>query len=534
MGQGARSLGVAGARAVVDVLRSEGAKWVFGNPGTTELALLESLAEQGDVGYALALQEASAVAMADGYARVTGAPAFVNLHAAGGLGNGIGALTNAAAAQVPLVVTAGQQDQRHLVHEPVLAGDLAGLAAPTVKEAFEVGTREELGEALRRAFRLARTPPTGPVFLALPMNLLDEHGPGAPEATPVAADAAAPVAELRELLERTPAARTALVYGDEVARGAAREGVRLAERLGVPVWGGSWPAANPFPTGHPLWAGYLPPRADAMRETLAAYRLVVVFGGSRSLARLYPYEPGPLLPSGSRLVQVSQDPAAPGTATAAHLGLWGGLRATMRSLLDALPPAGRDGPGAAAGDEGAAGDAAFDHAAVSAVLAERVHAGTRVFDEAPRTSPHLRGALRLAEANQYQWTAGGLGWAMPAAVGATLAEPRRETLCVVGDGSALYSPQALWSAAHLRLPVTFVVVNDRQYGILKDNWRVRPQAGDTELGMNLSSPGLDFAALAAAHGVPARRAVDADSLRAALDARPQEGPLLVEARLARG
>ncbi|MGW1997522.1 thiamine pyrophosphate-binding protein [Embleya sp. NPDC001921] len=287
-----RSLDPTGAELVCDVLVDEGVTHVFGNPGTTEIPFIQALARRDDLEYVLGLQEATVVAMADGMARLTGRPAFVSLHAAAGLGNGIGALTNAAAAHVPMVVTAGRQDLRHLLSEPVLAGDLTGLAASTVKWAHEVRTRAELGDCLRRAFRLALSPPTGPVFLSLPMNLLDEHGPTAPERTPAGIRGAAPVEELANLLTGTPPHEIALVYGDEVARLAPDEGIALADTLHAPVWGASWPSANPFPTAQHLWRGYLPPTTEDIHETPANSRLVLVLG-ARAFLTYFPYAPAP-------------------------------------------------------------------------------------------------------------------------------------------------------------------------------------------------------------------------------------------------
>ncbi|WP_424216101.1 thiamine pyrophosphate-binding protein (plasmid) [Streptomyces sp. BI20] len=522
-----------GAEILIEVLREENTRHVFGNPGTTELPLIRNLVGRTDIEYVLGLQEASVVAMADGYARVTGRPAFVNLHAAAGLGNGIGALTNAMAAGVPMVVTAGQQDLRHLFHRPVLAGDLVGLAGPTVKWAHEVTGRHELGEALRRAFLLAQAPPAGPVFLSLPMNLLDEPGPEAPGATRVRFASAAPVEELAARLAATPRAQTALVLCDELARQAPEEGLALAETLGVAVWGSAWPATNPFPTAHPLWRGYLPAHTTGIREALAPYRLVLVTG-SGALRRYFPYAPGPLLPEGTRIVQITEDPAEPGRDAPAEEVLHGQLRPTLRRLLDLLSasastPAGPPLPRRVTVPTPSEG---FDMAAMSQAVAKALPRDVLVMDESPQASRHLRAALRLDRAGRYQWVSGGLGWAMPAAIGACLAGEREPVLCAVGDGAAMYSPQALWTAAHLRLPIGFLVANNREYGILKDNWPVHRPGSERFLGLDLSRPPIDYVSLADSMGVPARRVTDAATLSTAIeDGLATGGPFLVEAVL---
>lgn len=530
--------GPTGAEAVLEILRDEHVRYVFGNPGTTELPLIQTLARHsGGPQYVLALQEASAVAMADGYARLTRRPAFVNLHAAAGLGNGIGALTNAAAARVPLVVTAGQQDLRHLIHGPVLAGDLAGLAAPTVKWAYEVPTRRDLGEAVRRAFRLAQSPPTGPVFLALPMNLLDEHGPPAPRRTPPGHTAAAPTEELAGLVSAASPGKIALVCGDEVAREASDEALAVADTLNAPIWGASWPAANPVPTAHPLWRGYLPPNVPGIHAALSGYDLVLVLG-SNAFGLYYPYAPGPLLGERTRIAQVTADPDAPGRTAPVDLALHGDLSSTLRALLEVLPGsegAGRPGSGPLCTRPATPASphcGALTTAALSAAVAAALPEDAVLVDEAPEAASDIRAAVRLGHANDYQWVSGGLGWAMPAAVGASLARGRGRVVCTLGDGAAMYSPQALWTAARLHLPITYVIANNREYRVLKDNWRQRTPDAEAALGMNLDAPAVDFTVLARSMGVPAQHAGTGEELLAALRRGiRQEGPRLIEADL---
>ncbi|GCD93247.1 thiamine pyrophosphate-dependent enzyme [Embleya hyalina] len=526
-----------GAELVCEILVDEGATHVFGNPGTTEIPFVRALAGRDDIEYVLGLQEATVVAMADGMARLTGRPTFVSLHAAAGLGNGIGALTNAAAAHVPMVVTAGQQDLRHLLSGPVLAGDLAGLAEPTVKWAHEVRTRAEVGPSLRRAFRLALSPPTGPVFLSLPMNLLDERGPSAPERTPAAIRGAAPIDALTSLLDRTPADGVALVYGDEVARSAPAEGIALAETLRAPVWGASWPSANPFPTTHDLWRGYLPPTASGIRETLSDHRLVLVLG-ARAFLAYFPYAPGPVTDAGTRVVQISDEPDDAGRTTPVELALHGDLRATIARLSTALTDRPRRDAGPASPGPEAAGRAhangPLDARSIAHVLAATLPDDAVILDEAPVTTDDLRHALRLHRPNRYQWVAGGLGWAMPAAVGAAMAPARegKRVLCVVGDGSALYSPQALWTAARHRLPITYVVVDNGEYRVLKDNWQIHTPGDHDHSALDLDRPRVDFVALARSMGVEARSVTDNEDLRRTLTAAHRhDRPTLIKAHL---
>src|SRR5438477_5211355 len=239
-----------GRDVLLEVLATEGVVDVFGNPGTTELPLMEALTGRPDIHYVLALQEASAVAMADGYAQVTGRPAFLNLHTSAGLGNAVGNLTNAQANATPLVVTAGQQDRRHIVADPLLAGDLVGLARPVAKWAHEVRTVGELGTILRRAFHDSASPPAGPVFVSIPMDILDEEA-GEPAPAPSIIErgvVAGRLDELADLLAGAERERLAIVARDEVSASGGMDALAaLAEALGVRVHGSPLHSTTVFP-----------------------------------------------------------------------------------------------------------------------------------------------------------------------------------------------------------------------------------------------------------------------------------------------
>src|SRR6201996_6243533 len=245
-----------GAALLLEILRSEGVDYIFGNPGTTELPLMDALIEAPDIRYILALQEASAVAMADGYAQAAGKPGFLNLHTEGGLGHGMGNLFNASISMTPLVVTAGQQDSRHTITDPLLFGDLVQIARPAVKWAQEVAHADQLPVLVRRAFHDATAAPSGPVFLSPPMDVMEEMSavgiadPSVIDRHPVAGS----LDRLAAHLAGIAPGRLAIIAGDEVyASDAADEVVTLAETLGAPVYGSSWPSRIPFPTAHPLW-----------------------------------------------------------------------------------------------------------------------------------------------------------------------------------------------------------------------------------------------------------------------------------------
>ncbi|MEY2476334.1 MAG: benzoylformate decarboxylase [Actinomycetota bacterium] len=531
-----------GRDVLLEVLATEGVRHVFGNPGTTELPLIDALAGRDDPAYVLALQEATAVAMADGYAQATGRPAFLNLHTSAGLGNAIGNLTNAQANATPLVVTAGQQDRRHIANDPLLAGDLVGLARPVSKWAHEVRTVGELGVIMRRAFHDAASAPTGPVFVSLPMDLLEEDTDGPVPAPSRIERRVVPAAlgEMADALASVDRSELAIVAADEVAAsGAVHALVAVAESLGCAVFGAPLRSNVVFPVQHPLWRGDLAPAAASINRSLAPFRRVLFIGGRAFM--VYPYTEGPAVPPHVELLHLSPDPHQLGRTWPTMLGLQGDPKASLEALrtllgkppvLDTAESAARvaslEEKALARYDDEPMHPMAAAHALMRALPPE-----APVVDEAITTGTYVRGFHHVTSPGRYFFCrGGGLGWGMPAALGVSLGFDREPVLCVVGDGSAMYSPQALWTAARERLPVVFAVVNNRQYLILKN--ALRAMDGDTVatgayVGMDLIDPPIDFVALARSMGVPAtlveKTADVSDALRAAWDT---GGPHLLE------
>jgi benzoylformate decarboxylase len=535
---------------------------IFGNPGTTELGLIDALAGPGgdSFDYVLSLQEATVVGMADGYAQASGRPAFVNLHTMAGLGNAIGNLTNAVHNRAPLVVTAGNADRRHLIAEPLLSGDLVRLAGGVAKWGHEVRGAGELGVAMRRAFADAGAPPAGPVFVGIPQDVLDESAPGAAESVtvggPVPARSvverqgvAAGLPELAELLIGSATnERLAIVAGEEVGAGLAVPAlVDLAEALGTRVWGSPLHSVTVFPTAHPLWAGTLPYRANGIRRMLEddGVDRVLLIGSHAFL--VYPWTAGPPLPNHVELLQLGPDRGALGRTHPVRLGLVGDVRTSLEDLLPLVQgrvaaeerlAAARSTYWQRVGWEETATKDSYD--AVPMDPAACVHALLRalpdeitVVDEAITTGAAVRRFHRTSGPGRYFFCrGGGLGWGMPAACGVSLARDGEPLLCIVGDGSAMYSPQALWTAASRRLPVLFAVVNNRQYAILKDNLRRMGGAAAATgrfVGMDLNDPPVDFVQLAQSMGVSATRVDKAADVGPAAEAAWRRGgPALLE------
>ena len=543
-----------GADMLLETLHSEGVEYIFGNPGTTELPLMDALVDMPEIRYVLALQEASAVAMADGYAQASGRTGFLNLHTAGGLGNGMGNLLNASVSQTPLVVTAGQQDSRHSLTDPLLFGDLVGIATPAVKWAHEVTDVSQLPVLVRRAFNDASAAPTGPVFLSLPMDVMEAMTDLAVPARSLV-DRRAVAGSLPRLaaeLAAIPPGRLLIIAGDEIhAAGAAPEVVGLAETLGASVFGSSWPSRIPFPTAHPLWSGNLPSNAGEIARVLGDYDAVFALGGKSLITILYTEKSA--VPPGCAVFQMSSDVRDLGRTYPTRLSVVGDIGASLQALAPLLAAATAETaePRAARVAEAgarrrqrrqaldASAAAQFDDPRITPLVAAQQAAraigpDTAIVDEAIATSLHLRGFLHSASPRQYSFLrGGGLGWGMPAAIGCSLGLGRAPVVSLVGDGAALYSPQALWTAAHERLPVTFVVMNNREYNILKNFMRGQADYASVRrnrfIAMDLVDPVIDFLSLAAAMGVPARRIERAADVAPAIEAGIASGaPNLIE------
>lgn len=533
-----------GAEVLLEVLRSEGVEYIFGNPGTTELPLMDALLDVPEVQYILALQEASAVAMADGYAQAARKPGFLNLHTAGGLGHGMGNLLNASVSQTPLVVTAGQQDSRHTITDPLLLGDLVSIASPAVKWAQEVVSADQLPILVHRAFNDAKAAPAGPVFLSLPMNVMEEMTDvtaGEPSNVDYAPTAGSLDLLAKQLVSITPG-KLALIAGDEVYwSDAAKEVLELAEIFGATVYGSSWPSRVPVPTSHELWAGHLPTKATDIAVVLSRYDAVFALGGKSLITILY--SEGPAIPPGCKVYQLSSDVRDLGRTYTTQLSVVGDIRKSLAALLPLLKQeltaealaayveirrSAREArrEHRAKLEEQALREIAVPGITPLAAAREALRAiGPRVpiVDEAIVTSKHVWSLLDSDWPEQYSFLRGGaLGWGMPAAVGCSLGNGREPVVCLVGDGAALYSPQAMWTAAHEELPVTFVVMNNREYNVLKNFMLSRTDYRTAQLrkfiAMELGQPPVDYLALAQSFGLSARHVSKAADIAGAVEA----------------
>jgi benzoylformate decarboxylase len=519
--------------ATFDFLRSRGMTTIFGNPGSTELPMLQQF--PSDFSYVLGLQEASVVGMADGYAQASGRPTFVNLHTAPGVGNAMGAIFNAQANKSPLVITAGQQSRSLVTLQANLTNrDATRMPHPLVKWSYEPPRAEDVPHAIARATHLASLPPQGPVFVSIPMDdwaaEVDEEAAVHQLGRVVAGRAAAPVADLAHALSE--AANPVFVAGPDIdASGAWDAAIALAEKAALPVWATPAPGGGRigFPEGHPHFRGILPPAIGPLAETLAGHDLILVAGSS--VFPYYPNIPGPLLPEGARLVVITNDPDE---AARAPMGdaLVADVKLTLEALVEALPQTQRTPPEPRPAPEEVELTDPMNASTAMRALGEVFPEHGIVVLEAPSATLALRNQLRLSEPGSYYFGAGGgLGFGLSAAVGVQMAQPERPTVCVVGEGSAQYAIQSLWTAVAYDVPITVLVVRNAEYAILK--WFSTLESVEGAPGLDL--PALDVSAVATGYGVRSRRVEGREELTSALREAIGSGkPEVVEVQVAPG
>jgi len=523
--------------ASFELFRERGMTTIFGNPGSTELPMLGPFPE--DFRYVLGLQEAVAVGMADGFAQASGNVTHVNLHTAPGVGNGVGAIFNARANRAPLLVTAGQQARSLMTMGATLTNrDAVEVPKPYVKWSYEPPRAADVPFALAQAIHYATLPPAGPAFVSIPMDdWLQEVQPldyASQIARAVGGRARPEPRQIAALAARLRIARRPVfIAGPDIdASGGWDAAIELVESQRLPVWS-SPPTGGGrigFPESHPAFQGMLPPAVAPLAEALAGHDLVLVAGSS--VFPYYPNIPGDFLPTGAELVAITCDPdeaarAPMGEAIVADVAL------TLRALADELAePSDREPPPARVELEPPPPGEQLSGGEVHGVLAELFPPDGIVVLESPSSTAALRNQLRLSRPGSYYFSAsGGLGFGLSAAVGVQLAQPQRQVVCVLGEGSAQYAITALWSAAAYGVPVKFLVLRNSEYSILK--WFASLENVSDAPALDL--PRLDVAATAHSYGVDAVSVTEREELHAALaDALAQDGPRLVQVDVAPG
>jgi benzoylformate decarboxylase len=520
--------------ATYDVMRRQGMTTIFSNPGSTEVAFLVDLPD--DLQFVLALHEGSVVGIASGWAIARRDPAFVLLHTTAGLGNAVGAIATARVNHAPLVVVVGQQDRRHLSLEPFLAGRLRGLAGEYPLETIEPVLAEDVPAAVERAAHRARTG-QGPVLVIVPMDDWEQRWSGETVASARHVHTARrgiepeTVARLADLLADSSRPALLACSGNDSEEGWAAL-VRLAERLQAPVWQEPFASRAGFPQDHPLFAGHLPADRSRVREVLTGHDLLLAVGGP--VLRQYPYVPEPLLPPAMQAAVVTADPAE-AFRSPVELAVLGDPAVVVDALLSDLPArdAGqvRTARTVPLPDSPAPGEP-LRAAHVFARLAGRLPDDAVLVEESPSSRPLLERMVPARRPLGFLSAAmGGLGFAMPAAIGVKMADPARPVVAVVGDGSSLYAIQSLWTAAYLQVGAVFVVMANGRYAVMdrlaertqgKPPWPPFPEVSVSGLARSLGCPVVSFADAAG---------LDEAMATAHKHLTGQHGPLVLEATI---
>ena len=546
-----------GRQAFIELLISEGVTHLFGNPGTTELPIMQALPDYPDLKFVLGLQEAVVMGMADGYARASRQLTAANVHVAPGLGNAMGALYNAKFTGSPVILTAGQQEQGHGLLEPLLYDNLTSMAAPLVKWSIEVTRLQDLPRIMRRAAKIAMTPPTGPVFISLPGDILNEIAEmDLGQSVRIDHRVRPSDSSLDALANALLSAKNpVIISGQELCSTQAFEDAgELATLLGAGVFQESVPFSATFSTSHNQYLGMLTRSQENVRKTLEPFDLIFCLGAD--LLRMSVYSPVEPLPQHSRVIHLSERSGELGKNYTTELALQANVCETLQALLPVLR-ARIDSNYKEQANVRAMALAQQNwsikrkHSVIQVLTQSSLRpmlASTFVMHITSQLTPDVivvEEALTSTQAlSQYLHqhdhdsffglASGGLGFAIPGAVGISMAKPGRPVVAIVGDGSAMYGIQGLWTAAHFKLPITYVIANNKGYRIIKERL-VSMQGSDRFIGMDINDPAIDYCQMAQSMGMPSIKVSDPSELDAALKAGIQSGkPNLIEVAVSNG
>jgi benzoylformate decarboxylase len=497
-------------QATLDLLRAFGIRKVFGNPGSTELPFLSDWPD--DIDYVLGLQEASVVGMADGYAQATRNAGFVNLHSGAGVGNALGNIYTAHRNQTPLVITAGQQARSILPLQAFLYAERASeFPRPYVKFSVEPARPEDVPAAIARAYYVAMQPPCGPTFVSVPIDDWTRQTQ-AVEARHVSRELGPDPAVMKALVAALGASKNpALVIGPAVDRAEAVDlMVRVAEKARASVWVSPFSARCSFPERHPQFAGFLHASPGQVSDTLREHDLVVVIGAPVFTFHVEGH--ASIFDGATTLFQITDDPTA-AAVTPNGTSIIATMKPALTILLDLLPETKRATPkGRVLPPAPQAADPIPAEYLLHA-LSVAMPGDAALVEEVPSHRPLMHKFMPMrGQDSFYTMSSGGLGYGLPAAVGIALGRPEIRTVCLIGDGSAMYSIQALWTAAQRKLPLTVVVVNNGGYGAM----RSFSQVMQVRKVPGLELPGIDFVSIAQGLGCDAVRVSRASELMPAL------------------
>lgn len=549
-----------GRQVFMESLRLHGCEKIFGNPGTTENPLLESLIEYPQIEYVTALHEGVAVCAAGFYAQATGATPVANVHVAPGLGNAIGMMYGCLKSRVPVVVTAGQQDTRMRLREPLLGHNLVAMAAPVVKWSAEPQSADEIGPMMRKAFQIANAHPKGPVFIALPNNVMEQDTDVSATTSGQFATAATPCDEVLDTIagKLIAAQRIALCVGDDIASAhQVDEFLSFVETIGAAVFTDVLLARRAIATDHPNFVRALATDASQNHNMLSEFDAIVVLGGV-TMEELW-FESGPSIPERAYSLQIESDAAL----LTLHRPVTEAISGDVGQILDCLTRRIVDRQDTehqarvAASNRALADAQARNLASQRARFEQQMGADPMAVSEAMTT---LAGALpqdivlvdesitaggdvdrafRKKDPDQFfAGRGGGIGQGIAGAIGVAVGLPEQRIVAISGDGSAMYSIQALWTASHHKLNILFVILANTEYRVLKHNLDIHRQRFDAPSDqpypqMDLINPTLNFCEMARGMGIPAFRAEAGADIAPAVDAYlANPGPALLEIAIA--
>ncbi|MBN1905712.1 MAG: thiamine pyrophosphate-binding protein [Deltaproteobacteria bacterium] len=545
---------IKGAEALIEVLKSEGVEYVFGIPGATEVLFMDALEKTTGIKYILGLNELVSAGMAEGYARVTGKPGFLNLHTGPGVAGALAMLYNAQAGGVPLVITAGQQDTRLLQQDPHLTGDIVGMGKIFTKWCTEIHHAEEIPMIMQRAFKMALQHPKGPVLVSLPQNIMNQEidFKGVKKSS-IYSETGADSRAIEQAVDliKTASHPVIMVESGVTRCNALDEVVRFAELTGSMVYQ-AWMSDVNFPVRHPLYMGDLDPSMPNTRETLKDADLLIGIGCSIFSPSFY--NPEDILPQNIRVMHIDENPWELGKNMATDCGMQGDIKAVLTELNSALENCLPEE--IIRKIEKRKQEIEKQKSEKTNILKKQVEAeqnntpiavsrlmkeidnltgeNTVIVDDCWSSSQMLRQVVDLKNAGQFirARKGGSIGWGLPGAMGAALGAPDKKIIAVCGDGSAAWGMQSLWTAARYNIPVTFVITNNGVYRQVK---LVRRHVlGDYVLtekhaGMDIDEPVINFKGLAEAMGVKGAQVKEPDDLEKALkDAVKNNHPRLIE------
>jgi benzoylformate decarboxylase len=522
--------------ATYNLLRRLGLTTVFGNPGSTEQPFLKNFPK--DFQYVLGLQEASVVAMADGFAQGTKKPVLVNLHSGAGTGNGMCNIMTAFQNKTPLIITAGQQAREMILGDPYLTNrDETLLPRPWVKWAYQPVRAQDVPGAIMRAYATAVQPPAGPVYVSIPLDDWDQPALGEATVRTVSLRCSPDPERITLFAEKIKNSKNpVLVYGPEIERAGGWEaGIKFAERLKAPVYMSPLTDRASFPQTHPQFRGMVPIAIGPLSKKLKGHELIIVIGAQ--VFRYYPFIPGSYLPEGAELLQVTNDPWDAAAAVAGE-SLLSDSRLALEALIDAVPNVtSRSAPVAVSIKPNLPSTSNNPLTALEAfaALSELRPKDAILVNETASNFADLIQFWPIQKPDTYYtFASGGLGWGSPAAVGVALAEKKMGTghpvVAVIGDGAFQYSVQDVYTAVQQKLKVIFVVPCNGEYAILKE-FAVLEKTPNVP---GLELPGLDVISAAKAFGCTAVHAKTTTEIKEAFAAALKaDGPTLIAIPIAR-